>query len=121
MNQNFKNWFLVFLWVGLIFILSHQPNLKSDLPSDWDFILRKIAHFTEYAVLVFLLINALKFYQIPKRKIIWLSIILSILYAFSDEYHQSFILGRQASLRDVGIDSLGVFLGAWLNKRKMIK
>lgn len=53
--------------------------------------------------------------------ILVLAIILAVVYAFSDEYHQSFIFGRQASGQDILIDSLGIFLVAWLTKRKMIK
>jgi len=116
-----KNWFLVFLWAGLIFFLSHQPDLNSGLPKIWDFFLAKSAHILEYAILTFLLMRALQKYQLSKRKVLILAIILAIGYAFSDEYHQSFILGRESTIRDIGIDSLGILLVAWLNKRKMIK
>ena len=47
-----KNWLLVFLWLGFISFLSHQPDLKSDLPGAWDFIFRKLAHFFEFAILI---------------------------------------------------------------------
>lgn len=132
MNRIIKKWLLVVLWAGLIFFLSHQPELKSGLPERWDFFLAKSAHFLEYAILTFLLIQALQEHQLTKKKILILAVILAIGYAFSDEYHQSFILGRNASLRDVLIDSSGVLLiacpalcskrcRAWLAKRKMIK
>jgi VanZ family protein len=121
MNKKFKNWFLVILWAGLIFLLSHQPGLKSDLPGSWDFLLRKIAHISEYAVLTFLLMKALQAHQLPRRKVWLWAIALAILYAISDEYHQTFILDREGTGRDVLIDSLGVILVAWFNKRKMLK
>lgn len=121
MNQIIKKWLAVFLWAGLIFFLSHQPELKSGLPERWDFFLAKSAHFLEYAILTFLLIRALQEHQLTKKKILILAVILAMGYAFSDEYHQSFILGRNASLRDVLIDSSGVLLIAWLVRRKMIK
>ena len=120
MNLKVKKWFFVFIWAGFIFFLSHQPDLKSDLPGNWDFLLRKIAHILEYAILTFLLIKALSEHQLTNRRILILAISLAILYAISDEYHQSFILGREGTLRDVVIDSIGVFL-AGLNKRKMIE
>jgi len=116
-----KNWFLVFLWAGLIFFLSHQPDLNSGLPKIWDFFLAKSAHILEYAILTFLLMRALQEYQLSKRKVLILAIILALGYALTDEYHQSFILGRESTIRDIGIDSLGILLVAWLNKRKMIK
>ncbi len=109
MNQKLKNWFLVVLWIGIIFFFSHQPDLKSDLPNQWDFILRKLAHISEYAILTFLLIRALSNYQLSKKKIILWSVFLAILYAVSDEYHQTFIFGREGTIRDVLIDSAGVF------------
>jgi VanZ family protein len=115
-----KNWLLVILWMGLIFFLSHQPELKSGLPGGWDFFLRKLAHILEYAVLTFLLIRALKGHHLTKRSVLVLAIVFAVLYALSDEYHQSFILGREGVPRDVLIDSLGVFLAAWLKKRKMV-
>jgi VanZ family protein len=34
--------------------------------------------------------------------------VIALLYAFSDEWHQSFVPGREGALRDVGIDALGV-------------
>ncbi|MFH1671462.1 MAG: VanZ family protein [Candidatus Portnoybacteria bacterium] len=108
-----KNWILVILWAGVIFFFSHQPDLKSDLPNQWDFILRKLAHIAEYAVLTFLLVRALGNYQINKSKLILWSFFLAILYAVSDEYHQTFILGREGAIRDVLIDSIGVVLACF--------
>jgi len=121
MSLKTKNWILVFIWAGFIFFLSDQPFLKSGLPSQWDFILRKIAHLTEYAILVYLLIQALKEHQLTHKQVLILAVSLAIFYAISDEYHQTFILGREGTSRDVLIDSFGIFLGAWFNKGKMIK
>lgn len=118
MKEKIKKWGLVFLWAGLIFFLSHQPGLKSGLSNEWDFILRKLAHISEYFVLTFLLINALNQYRLSKKKIIVLSVFLSVLYACSDEYHQTFINAREGTIRDVLIDGVGVFLPSYLFGRK---
>lgn len=117
----FVNWFLVISWAGLIFVLSSQPDLKSSLPTSIDFILRKIAHMTEYGILFFLLFRAIREHSMNLNKTIWLAIIFSILYAITDEYHQAFVFGRMGTLRDVLIDSAGI-LGAFLitNKRSKI-
>ena len=56
--------------------------------------------------------------KIDKWKLIWL---LAILYAASDEFHQSFVAGRGATLMDVGIDSIGAGLGLWWAKKKFKK
>jgi len=119
MNKKILNWFLVFIWAGIIFFLSHQPDLKSNFPSEYDFILRKLAHITEYAVLTFLLIKAFSQYQLSAKRILFFSILLAVLYAFSDEYHQSFIIKRTGAFQDIAIDSIGIFL-VWLKHKKFI-
>ena len=120
MSSKVKNWILVFIWASFIFFLSHQPFLKSDFPNQLDFILRKIAHFSEYAILTWLLIRALKEYGLTNRKILILAISMSFLYAVSDEYHQTFILGRQGAFRDVFIDSVGILITSQLARNKKI-
>ncbi len=103
----FKLWFPVIIWAGLIFCLSSIPNLKTRF--EYDFILRKIAHAIEYFILTFLLYRAfrgsfnigiLQFFVYPAT--------LSFFYAVSDEFHQSFVSGRSASIRDVLIDTIGI-------------
>ena len=121
MNEKVKKWGFVFLWAGFIFFLSHQPGLKSGLPGDWDFVLRKLAHISEYFVLTLLLINALKQYRLSKKKIVIFSILFAFFYACSDEYHQAFIIAREGMTRDVFIDSIGVFLASYLFGRKRKK
>ena len=72
--------------------------------------IRKLAHFTEYLILCLLLINALNLSNIKHKYLI--SIIICILYAFTDEYHQTFINGRTGQILDVLIDSSGSLLGS---------
>ncbi len=115
MNKKFLNWLFVVLWMLVIFYFSSLPELSSDLPSAWDFILRKIAHAAEYAILTFLLLRAFFAHQIPIKKALVLAALLAVLYAISDEYHQSFVFGREAAVRDVLIDSIGI-LGVALYK-----
>lgn len=64
---------------------------------------RKIAHFLEYGILSLLWHRAL----LGKSRTL-LSIAFSVFWACVDEYHQSFIPNRTASIEDVGIDSLGI-------------
>ena len=40
-----------------------------------------------------------------------LTFVICVLYAITDEYHQTFVAGRSGELRDVVIDSLGALLG----------
>ena len=101
-------WLPVFLWAGLIFYLSGMPNLSLG-GGIWDFILRKLAHISEYFILTFLLYRAFKgSFSLVSFYLIFWSAILSFLYAVSDEIHQFFVPTRNASPVDVLIDTLGI-------------
>ena len=80
------------------------------------FAVRKLAHFTEYALLGFSLM--LHSAQIQKKITVrfpWLwAWGVGTLYAASDEWHQGFVAGRGPSVRDVMIDSAGVIAGTLL-------
>jgi VanZ family protein len=82
-----------------------------------EFFLRKLAHATEYGLLTILWINTFSFSRFRSKKMI-LSIILTFLYACSDEWHETFVPGRVGSLIDVFLpDSLGILLGLILFTR----
>ena len=89
--------------MGAIYVLSDQP--KAGIPSFgvWDLLVKKGSHFLAYAVLAVL---AWRGFREGKRPYLW-AILLTILYAISDEYHQTFIPGRNGTLVDVMIDSFG--------------
>lgn len=110
-------WLPVFLWCAVIYYLSSIPSLRSDLPNQWDFVARKIAHLTEYAILTFLFFCASS-KNLNFKKAISYSALFSITYALTDEYHQLFVFGRGGNLGDVFIDSVGVFLAVFLIYRK---
>jgi hypothetical protein len=101
----------VFMVVGIIFYLSAQPNLGSWMVNPLENILRKGAHFTEYGFLTFfiwrLFYNGWKFFT---KSAFWFSLIMVTLYAGSDEFHQSFVEGRNGSIMDVVIDFLSIFI-----------
>ena len=72
---------------------------------------RKIAHVTEYFLLAISVSFPLYVYGVRG---IWLPLLAGFLcvgFAGLDEYHQSFVAGRGPSVRDVGIDSIGIFIG----------
>ncbi|MCR5484202.1 MAG: VanZ family protein [Clostridiales bacterium] len=73
---------------------------------------RKLAHFSEFCALSFLMYNAFFRTRIKKRLSPFLPVVLSAAYAASDEIHQYFVPGRVCSIADVGIDTAGVLLGA---------
>lgn len=76
------------------------------------FIIRKLGHVTVYFILTILLLHALqskKQLRIGKKKYI-IAFFITIIYAMSDEYHQSLTGFRDGRWMDVGIDGIGIFL-----------
>ena len=96
----------------IVNIISNVLNINNiELLS---FIIRKLAHFTEYLILGFLTINMLNKNDISKKYL--LSILICIIYATSDEIHQIFVPGRAYQIRDILIDSIGSITGIYLYK-----
>lgn len=92
--------------MALIYVLSDQPDLSSGLGTA-DLYLRKAAHMVEYGLLWLLWLRALRWRRPGTAAII------AVVYAVSDEWHQSFVEGRNGSPVDVLVDATGVAL-AWL-------
>lgn len=91
---------------------SLEQMKKEEVSKRTERIIRKIAHFSIYTLVGFLLMALFSTYESIKRKYqIYISAIIGILYAISDEIHQSFTPGRGPKITDLFIDSLGVFFG----------
>lgn len=113
-------WVLVVVWAGLIFTLSATPNLRFVQADAIDFVVRKAGHMAVFGILAVLLWRAISYSM--QRGALALSLDVAILYAASDEFHQSFTAGRHASPVDVAIDSAGaaialLALTVWLRLR----
>ena len=101
------------------FIAQNFPHVRHGLENDLIslstliFLVRKTAHFTEYAIL-----GSLFFFNLRNTPLglikhpLATSILFSFLYACTDEIHQIFVPGRSAQFRDVLIDTLGASFGA---------
>lgn len=74
-------------------------------------IIRKLAHFSIYTLLGIWSISFLHTFNIKIKYQVIISSIWGILYAITDEFHQMFSIGRNASIDDVIIDTLGVIFG----------
>ena len=88
----------------VIFILSSQPS--DSLPSfrGWDYVIKKMGHAIGYGLLALSYFHFLKYDQ----KKYWLAWLLALAFSATDEFHQSFVPGRHASLVDTFIfDNLG--------------
>lgn len=112
-SQIVSAWLAVALWMGVIFTFSSVPGLKSSLEPIYDFILRKMAHVAEYAVLTLLLYRAARNHGVQTKQALAIATLCALVFAGSDEWHQTFVTGRNGTLRDVAIDAVGI-AGAFL-------
>ena len=98
------------LLMAVIFFFSAQPDLNSGL-GDWDTIGRKLIHAATYGALWFLWWRALGYGNAGA------AIAITLLYAASDEFHQTFTEGRHGTPVDVLIDATGVMIAYGLAMR----
>ncbi len=80
------------------------------------FYIRKLAHITEYFLLAVSVALPLYVYRLRGFWLLLAAGTFCVGFACLDEYHQSFVSGRSASLRDVGIDSIGIFAGIYATR-----
>ena len=112
--------FITFVICLLIFLFSQQPGSESEKIAS-NFFIRKLGHFSEYAVLGFfsfaylqnIFLKSITKSNFVKTAII--SLVFCALYACSDEYHQTFIVGRYGNAFDVLIDSSGALIGIFVS------
>jgi VanZ family protein len=101
------------LWAGFIFFLSAQPETPVDDYNAAD-MLFIIGHLVLYAVLMVFIVFALRrSTALPVAQIHLIAFAIVALYAFSDEFHQSFVPGRDPTAFDWIVDMAGAFL-IWL-------
>ena len=143
---------LVILWMGVIFYFSNMVSYKSDETSDEVidstvlkvskffkkdltkeqenniyrysvYPVRKYAHVFEFFVLYVLVFLYLDCYKMSLKNKLISALVISILYACSDEVNQLFVEGRDGRFIDVIIDSFGSFIGLvlcyFLKKKKV--
>lgn len=107
MRRFIWRWLPPLIWMGMIFIVSAQPTLPS-VPGRWDSLLKKTMHALAYGVLTGLTMRALRGYWSDEGLIRLFSVGLAVAYALSDEYHQTFVPGRNGNLIDVAVDAVGI-------------
>lgn len=105
-------------WMTLIFVLSSQPSLPAvSLFSGADL----LAHAVVFGILGALLSRSLAPSRVTAWRRVLLITMLVAVYGITDEYHQSFVPGRDASAWDVLADGLGGLLAAailfWRERR----
>jgi VanZ family protein len=127
-----KYWSPVIAWMAVIFVFSTDffsssntssliaqlltsllPSLSSDEIDIFHEVLRKLGHWSEYFILAVLLARALRASLPRPGRLAQFAagIAIAALYAASDEWHQTFVPSRTASVIDVMIDSFGALCG----------
>ena len=127
MKKN-KYLILTILWMIFIFVMSQTPGNDSSKQSNFivdiiihilpitrdtlSFIVRKCAHMTEYAILFLLSYLATVKISMSQSRFYnrSIAVLISLLYACSDEMHQLLVPGRSGKMIDVGIDMAGVLI-----------
>ncbi len=142
-----KFWLPVILWAALIFSASGDkksvqrssriiepfvrwliPDISDEAVGTTVLVVRKGAHVTEFAIFTLLLLRAASA-TLWKLNAPWngnaakFALVVSVLFAISDEIHQSYVPGRQGAVMDVVIDSAGAACALffiWLLARRQI-
>ena len=118
-------WLPPLAWMGMLFYLSAQ----SDIPCPSGPLLQQLyergGHALAYAILAWLYLRALR-RTIHNGVVLRLvSAGLAVVYALSDEYHQTFVPGRSGDLTDLLVDSAGVcgamLLSWWLERQRALR
>ena len=77
-------------------------------------VIRKIAHFSIYTLVGLLLMGIMTRTKLKDKRRILITVVIGIIYATLDEFHQSFSPGRTPKITDIYVDTLGVILGILL-------
>jgi len=91
----------------LIFYLSHQPTLPMPMTFEHQ---DKLVHLTAYAVLGICAWLYFRHLSLSNRMLFIISLTFSSFYGATDEFHQSFIVGRDADVWDWFADTIGACL-----------
>jgi VanZ family protein len=114
-----RRWGPALLIMLIIFVLSSIPSDEMPDFGRADTLFKKLGHMAGYALLALAVLHGLNRFTPAAIAAAWG---LTVLYAVTDEFHQSLVPGRGSSIVDVGIDALGALLGllvlAWV--RRMI-
>lgn len=101
-------WLPPILWMGVIFFLSSRPDLPSLRLTPLN-LQNVLGHLFEYGVLAYLLARALDRPPATRHAHLW-AMVITMLYAASDEWHQTFVPGRHGDLLDWLVDIIAALL-----------
>ena len=108
-------------YITEIFLKFFLDNPRRELIDISEIIFRKLCHFGEYAVLSFFVYMMLRSFGFTAKRAS-LAILISALYAVTDEVHQYFVPGRACRIFDIAIDTLGAsFAYLTVNIKRVFK
>jgi len=113
-----------FLLKPLRWLFPHASEATLGVIHFW---VRKAGHLTEYGILAGLTARAFRTSSVEFLRTgwFWAALTVVVVYSLSDEFHQSFVPSRGASLHDSMIDSVGGLLGLtivwWWHRRSQRK
>jgi VanZ family protein len=105
-------------WLWLRATLTAVSYLTGADVREMHSLVRKSAHFVEYAVLAVLWFRALAWWPQSRAAARWLALCVCLTCAVADETHQSFLPNRTATARDVAIDGMGAAVALALVRRR---
>ncbi len=109
--QTLKNWLPSLLLMATIFAFSSIPDASMPHFGLADYLVKKFSHAIGYALLALANLRGLGG---GSYRLAWL---MTVLFSASDEFHQSFVAGRHASIIDALVfDNLGAIAGLWLHQ-----
>lgn len=115
-------WFLpATAWMALIFAMSSAEQFPQPLGLS-TFLLSIAAHLILYGVLALLLLVAFAQSLRPSRSSMLAAVAIASVYGISDEFHQSFVPGRDASVFDLLVNTVGATIAVvvWSFRRSAI-
>jgi len=104
------------VWMTIIFFLSSRQRISVSEEYWTNFIFFKSLHVIEYAILA--TFNTIAIFRnvngITLKRAVLYACLAALVYAVSDEIHQLYVPTRSGQVRDVLIDSIGIFSVYWL-------
>ncbi|MCW2928819.1 MAG: Acetobutylicum phosphotransbutyrylase [Thermoleophilia bacterium] len=97
-------------WAALIFAASSRPDLRVSSDDALDLVLRKAAHIVVFGVLAVVVARCVHADARCSRRALLVAALITLAYAASDEWHQTFVEGRVGHPRDVVIDMFGALV-----------
>jgi VanZ family protein len=140
-HRHFRYLIPLLLWMGIIFWMSTEtfssentsmliepairylmPSISPEKTGMIHAAIRRLAHFTEYFILGILLFRFFRggSKELRTRRWAFYSVLLIAFYAAGDEFHQSFVSSRTASLLDIGLDTLGGIVAQGVSAVRLI-